>query len=116
MTGENNLAKDLAAIDKFYEKNPELNKQAPTTNPSTTDWEKEFDELIGPSSKAVDYFYSPKIKDFIESLLSRKEEEVVEGIYKFPAWFDEKLKSEFYDMWKCFNRTPRDYFMQGMGS
>ena len=74
-----------------------------TTNPSTTSLAEltdvyEREGLLG-----------------IQALLSRKEEEVVDGIYKFPAWFDEKLKSEFYDMWKCFNRTPWDYFMQGMG-
>lgn len=60
-----------------------------TTNPSTIDWEKEFDRL--PTEEIVEkrdmgvkvlhkVIYKDQAKDFIESLLSRKEEEVRESI------------------------------------
>jgi len=60
-----------------------------TTNPSTTDWEKEFDRL--PTEEIVEkrdmgvkvlhkVIYKDQAKDFIESLLSRKEEEVLKDV------------------------------------
>lgn len=50
-----------------------------TTNPST-DWEKEFDEKFdsdrGPHSPRIVEAEPERIKIFIRTLLSRKEEEV----------------------------------------
>lgn len=47
MTGENNLGRDLASIDAFYKKNPELNVKAPMTEThSLGDWEDKFIDQI----------------------------------------------------------------------
>lgn len=31
-------------------------------------------------------------------------------MYNFPDWITEEMKENFASMWKCFNRTPTDYF------
>jgi len=32
--------------------------------------------------------------------------------YNFPDWITDEMKENFYGMWRCFCRTPKDYFEQ----
>lgn len=87
MTGENNLGRDLASIDAFYKKNPELNVKAPMTEThSLGDWEEEFDEKFPlkyssepkPLMISCTEHHAPasptELKNFIRSLLLAQKE------------------------------------------
>jgi hypothetical protein len=56
----------------------------------TTDWEKEFYEIDGSVSSKT----QGKYKDFIESLLSRKEEEVRKEVVRY-------IRSNTVNAWSC---------------
>lgn len=55
-----------------------------------------------------------EVKGLLEaqSRLVRMEERerFEEEIYRFPKWINDDMKENFYGMWRCFRRTPADYF------
>jgi len=52
-----------------------------------------------------------QLEEYITSLVQQSKEEERGRHYNFPKWFTEERKSEFFDMWACFNRNASDYFL-----
>lgn len=115
------LNKDLESIDKFYSKNPELNKLPDQTNNRIREeWEDKFDKKFIPITVKFDeelgqYKYpSTAIKSFIAELLKSQKEEIIEKnkpeiekCNKYIKELEDKLKSQREEVKELIN-TSKD--------
>lgn len=59
-----------------------------------------------PTKKTTIEEHNAKHKAYEEELLKKGSERA----YRFPAWVTEEMKENFYGMWRCFDRSPIDYY------
>lgn len=66
---------DVHCKSKYGGKCPEQDEFVAAMTKTTETMEERFKREVGPSSKAIDYFYSPKILDFIRAENERARQE-----------------------------------------
>lgn len=74
MRGENNIGRELAAIDAFYKKNPELNTYASMTTPPTTSLEEKVRERFSFAAWDIHDNVEVHVSEIVKLLASEREE------------------------------------------